>query len=232
MVWPESKDRAAASTRANGNPAASPDTQGTIAPCFPRPRRTSMTVLLPERCQHCGRKLPQKSDRVTTEGEPRRHQVTEIPEINPHTTEYPCPQVVCEHGQKTTQEPLPEEVRGNFGPLDGADRLLDGGLSGAATAGGNDAGRCAGPGNQFGEHSESLGGSQTGGRAALSAMAGAVAARSSAERGRDGLAQQRRQALDLDIRGQAVRFLCGGLHAECRSAGGAAGNGFPRHSLW
>src|SRR5216110_710261 len=101
-----------------------------------------MKVLLPERCQHCGRKLPQKSDRVTTEGEPRRHQVTEIPEINPHTTEYPCPQVVCEHGQKTTQEPLPEEVRGNFGPLDGADRLLDGGLSGAATAGGNDAGRC------------------------------------------------------------------------------------------
>src|SRR2546429_7912999 len=75
-----------------------------------------MKVLLPERCQHCGRKLPQKSDRVTTEGEPRRHQVTEIPEINPHTTEYPCPQVVCEHGQKTTQEPLPEEVRGNFGP--------------------------------------------------------------------------------------------------------------------
>src|SRR6266576_923065 len=149
-----------------------------------------MKVLLPERCQHCGRKLPQKSDRVTTEGEPRRHQVTEIPEINPHTTEYPCPQVVCEHGQKTTQEPLPEEVRGNFGPLDGADRLLDGGLSGAATAGGNDAGRCAGPGNQFGEHSESLGGSQPGGRAALSAMAGAVAARSSAERGRDGVAQR------------------------------------------
>src|SRR6184192_3377748 len=62
-----------------------------------------MKVLLPERCQHCGRKLPQKSDRVTTEGEPRRHQVTEIPEINPHTTEYPCPQVVCEHGQKTTR---------------------------------------------------------------------------------------------------------------------------------
>src|SRR5256884_6726918 len=55
------------------------------------------------------------SDLVTTEGEPRRHQVTEIPEINPHTTEYQCPQVVCEHCQKTTQEPLPEEVRGNFG---------------------------------------------------------------------------------------------------------------------
>src|SRR2546429_5423349 len=34
----------------------------------------------------------------------------------------------------------------------------------------SDAGRCAGPGNQFGEHSESLGGSQPGGRAALSAI--------------------------------------------------------------
>src|SRR6266699_1453989 len=32
MVWPESKDRAAASPRANGHPAASPDTQGIIAP--------------------------------------------------------------------------------------------------------------------------------------------------------------------------------------------------------
>src|SRR5207244_199502 len=110
--------------------------------------------------------------------------------------------------------------------LDGADRLLDGGLSGAATAGGSDAGRCAGPGNQFGEHAESLGGSQPGGRAALSAIAGAVAARSSAERGRDGLAQQRRQALDVDSRGQAVRFLCGGVHGECRSACGAAEAGY------
>src|SRR5207253_517439 len=77
-------------------------------PLIPTAEVNVLKVLLPERCQHCGRKLPQKADRVTTEGEPRRHQVTEIPEINPHTTEYQCPQVVCEHGQKTTQEPLPE----------------------------------------------------------------------------------------------------------------------------
>src|SRR5207302_2114897 len=54
-------------------------------------------------------RLPVRSVPVTI----RQRQVTEIPEINPHTTEYQCPQVVCEHGQKTTQEPLPEEVRGN-----------------------------------------------------------------------------------------------------------------------
>src|SRR5437773_5204394 len=175
---PPSSDGLAGEQRPRGRkhksqrkPGGQPGHPGHHRPLIPTAEVNVLKVLLPERCQHCGRKLPQKSDRVTTEGEPRRHQVTEIPEINPHTTEYPCPQVVCEHGQKTTQEPLPEEVRGNFGPLDGADRLLDGGLSGAATAGGNDAGRCAGPGNQFGEHSESLG-RQPGGRAALSAMAG------------------------------------------------------------
>src|SRR6266581_4380578 len=113
-------------------PGGQPGHPGHHRPLIPTAEVNVLKVLLPERCQHCGRKLPQKADRVTTEGEPRRHQVTEIPEINPHTTEYQCPQVVCEHCQKTTQEPLPEEVRGNFGPLDGADRLLDGGLSGAA----------------------------------------------------------------------------------------------------
>src|SRR6266480_3047249 len=153
---PPSSDGLAGEQRPRGRkhksqrkPGGQPGHPGHHRPLIPTAEVNVLKVLLPERCQHCGRKLPQKSDRVTTEGEPRRHQVTEIPEINPHTTEYPCPQVVCEHGQKTTQEPLPEEVRGNSGPLDGADRLLDGGLSGAATAGGNDAGRCAGPGNQW-----------------------------------------------------------------------------------
>jgi transposase len=85
-------------------------------PLIPTAEVNVLKVLLPGKCEHCGRKLPQKPDQVTTAGEPRRHQVTEIPEIQPHTTEYQCPQVVCEHCQRTTQAPLPEEVRGNFGP--------------------------------------------------------------------------------------------------------------------
>jgi len=85
-------------------------------PLIPTAEVDVRKVLLPGKCEHCGRKLPQKPDQVTTAGEPRRHQVTEIPEIQPHTTEYQCPQVVCGHCQRTTQAPLPEEVRGNFGP--------------------------------------------------------------------------------------------------------------------
>src|SRR6266566_4569252 len=118
---PPSSDGLAGEQRPRGRkhksqrkPGGQPGHPGHHRPLIPTAEVNVLKVLLPERCQHCGRKLPQKADRVTTEGEPRRHQVTEIPEINPHTTEYQCPQVVCEHGQKTTQEPLPEEVRGNF----------------------------------------------------------------------------------------------------------------------
>jgi transposase len=119
---PPSSDGLAGEQRPRGRkhksqrkPGGQPGHPGHHRPLIPTAEVNVLKVLLPERCQHCGRKLPQKSDQVTT-GEPRRHQVTEIPEINPHTTEYQCPQVVCEHCQKTTQEPLPEEVRGNFGP--------------------------------------------------------------------------------------------------------------------
>jgi len=73
-------------------------------------------VLLPSQCGHCGGRLPQNSRNVTVQGEPRRHQVTEIPPIQPHITEYQFPNVVCGHCGKITREPLPNEIAGHFGP--------------------------------------------------------------------------------------------------------------------
>ncbi len=67
-------------------------------------------VVLPEHCRHCGRKLPQKPSQVTTKGEPRRHQVTEIPPVQAYITEYQFPDVVCGNCGKTTQAPLPAEI--------------------------------------------------------------------------------------------------------------------------
>ena len=75
-----------------------------------------METLLPKRCGHCGEGLPQKPGKVTTEGEPRRHQVTEVPPVKAHITEYQFPNVVCGHCGKATRAPLPEEIRGEFGP--------------------------------------------------------------------------------------------------------------------
>ncbi|HEY6372439.1 MAG TPA: IS66 family transposase [Candidatus Sulfotelmatobacter sp.] len=76
---------------------------------------STIKVLLPKQCGHCGGSLPQKPGQVTTEGEPRRHQVTEIPPLKAHITEYQLSNVVCGHCGKTTRAPLPAEIAGNFG---------------------------------------------------------------------------------------------------------------------
>jgi len=77
---------------------------------------SAVEVLLPKQCGHCGGNLPQKPGKLTTEGEPRRHQVTEVPPVKAYITEYQCPNVVCEHCGNATRAPLPEEIAGQFGP--------------------------------------------------------------------------------------------------------------------
>jgi len=77
---------------------------------------SAVEVLLPKQCRHCGGHLPQKPAQVITAGEPRRHQVTEIPPVKPHITEYQFPDVVCGQCGKATQAPLPQQIAGHFGP--------------------------------------------------------------------------------------------------------------------
>jgi transposase len=79
------------------------------------PERVNRFVdVFPDACRHCSRTLSAPERHST--GEPRRHQVTELPEIEAHITEYRCPLVVCPACGKTTQAPLPDEVAGQFGP--------------------------------------------------------------------------------------------------------------------
>ncbi len=73
---------------------------------------SAMEVMLPKECGHCGGNLPQKPGEVTTEGEPRRHQVTEVPAVKAHITEYQFPNVVCGQCEKATRAPMPEELAG------------------------------------------------------------------------------------------------------------------------
>src|ERR1035437_9047075 len=77
---------------------------------------SAIEVLLPKQCGHCGETLPQKPGNVTTEGEPRRHQVTEGPPVKAHITGYQLPNVLCGHCGNATRAPLPDEVAGQFGP--------------------------------------------------------------------------------------------------------------------
>src|ERR1035441_5685754 len=79
-------------------------------------RVNSVIDLLPARCRHCDCRLAGGSRKVSMQGEPRRHQVTELPPIEAHITEYRCQSAVCPDCGKATQAELPQEVQGHFGP--------------------------------------------------------------------------------------------------------------------
>jgi transposase len=79
-------------------------------------RVNSVVDVFPARCRHCDSRLAENLRNVAAKGEPRRHQVTELPRIEAHITEYRCQRVVCNECGKTTQAELPAEARGHFGP--------------------------------------------------------------------------------------------------------------------
>ena len=72
--------------------------------------------ILPEQCQRCGEALPTKLERAQTIGAPQRHQVTELPALRAHVTEYQLHCVVCDKCGASTRAVLPPEVKGSFGP--------------------------------------------------------------------------------------------------------------------
>ncbi len=97
-------------------PGGQPGHPGHHRGLVPAERVDRFEVVLPPQCSHCERALPQDGGQVETTGAPRRHQVTELPEVRGHITEYQCPPVVCPDCGKTTQAALPAEVSGHFGP--------------------------------------------------------------------------------------------------------------------
>ena len=120
---PPSSDGLAGRQRVRGRPHRSkrkPGGQrghrGHHRPLVPSPQVSAIEVVLPEQCCHCGASLPQGIEAAAITGEPRRHQVTEIPPIQAHITEYQFPKVVCGDCGGATRAALPEAVRGQFGP--------------------------------------------------------------------------------------------------------------------
>jgi transposase len=95
-------------------PGGQPGHPGHCRPLVAVERVNEWVDVFPDACRHCHHALPARGRVVT--GEPRRHQVTELPPIEAYVIEYQCPQVVCPACGKTTQAPVPEEVEGQFGP--------------------------------------------------------------------------------------------------------------------
>lgn len=78
----------------------------------PLERVDTIRDLVPDTCRHCAHHLHARHD----VGDPRRHQVTELPPIAAHITEYRCHRRQCPACGRTTLAPLPEDLTGQFGP--------------------------------------------------------------------------------------------------------------------
>jgi transposase len=70
----------------------------------------------PWQCSHCEKPFGERDRTRAAWGEPQRHQVTELPKIEAHITEYRCHKLQCARCGQKTQATLPEELKGGFGP--------------------------------------------------------------------------------------------------------------------
>jgi transposase len=118
---PPSSDGMAGEQRARGSrrkksrrkPGGQPGHRGHCRGLAPLDRINQVIEVFPPKCRHCDNRL---SRRMSTQGEARRHQVTELPPIEAHITEYQCQSVICPECGKATQAELPREAQGHFGP--------------------------------------------------------------------------------------------------------------------
>lgn len=89
---------------------------GHFRPLVPPEQVNHVVDVFPDQCQGCQQPLPTDPVERVIQGEPRRHQVTELPPIEPDITEYRMHHVACGACGQVTQAALPAAVPGYFGP--------------------------------------------------------------------------------------------------------------------
>jgi len=116
---PPSSDGLAGQQRARGRRAKSrrraggqPGHPGHHRELVPVERVDALVDLASDACRQCACRLHARH----TVGHPRRHQVTELPAIAAHITEYRCHRRQCPDCGAITLAPLPDEYANQFGP--------------------------------------------------------------------------------------------------------------------
>lgn len=89
---------------------------GHFRPLVPPEQVQHVVDRFPDQCQRCQQPLPTDPTERVIQGQPRRHQVTELPPLQPDITEYRMHDVVCGNCGEVTPGTLPAEVQGQFGP--------------------------------------------------------------------------------------------------------------------
>ena len=110
----EQRKRGSRRKKSRRRPGGQPGHGGHWRGLAPLSRVDQVIELFPPKCRHCDSRLSRSQ--MSIEGEPRRHQVTELPPIEAHITEYQCQSVVCPECGKATRAELPAEAQGHFGP--------------------------------------------------------------------------------------------------------------------
>jgi transposase len=89
-----------------------PGHPGHWRPLVPADRVNATVEVVPDACARCQGALEARD----TVGPPRRHQVTDLPPIEAHITEYQCQRRQCRHCGHITLAPVPDDLAGQFGP--------------------------------------------------------------------------------------------------------------------
>jgi transposase len=97
-------------------PGGQPGHPGRHRDLFPPERVNEVVPIYPPQCRHCEKAFGERDRARAAQAEAQRHQVTELPKIEAHITEYQCYKLRCAKCGKRTQAALPEEAKGNFGP--------------------------------------------------------------------------------------------------------------------
>lgn len=96
-------------------PGGQPGHKGSMRELIPVEEADEVLHYYPEKCENCGKALPQ--DETANEvGEPFRWQVAEIEPIKPIITEYQGHTTLCECGCRTSASLPAEVLTSNFGP--------------------------------------------------------------------------------------------------------------------
>ena len=99
-------------TKSRRRPGGQPGHRGHRRALVPPECVNAVVDLVPTECDRCQRVLHRRH----VVGAPRRHQVTELPSIEPDVTEYRCYKSACPACGYTTRARLPHDVVGQFGP--------------------------------------------------------------------------------------------------------------------
>ena len=106
-----------ARSRGRRKPGGQPGHPGKHRRLVPPERVDQVVPVLPVDCRHCGTLLPQQLNHPATMENVHRYQVTELPPMRAHITEYQCHKVACPNCRQTTRAELPTAIRASsFGP--------------------------------------------------------------------------------------------------------------------